>query len=110
MEDMHSPGYTGQRDSDFLAILIPHREGVADMARPVLIHWARPNGAANRRRDHCQPDGGDCCDARANGGIGLHPLDAGIQPSEFAAQLDHLFGVVDGRGDLGTDWPTAGFT
>ena len=58
MEDMHSPGYTGQRDSEFLAMLIPHHEGVADMARPVLIHWARPDGAEDRRRDHCQPESG----------------------------------------------------
>ena len=69
MQDMHSPGYTGQPDSNFLAMLIPHHEGVADMARPVLIHWARPNGAANRRRDHCQPDGRDCRHARANGRV-----------------------------------------
>ena len=37
IQAMHSPGYTGQRDADFLAMLIPHHEGVADMARPVLI-------------------------------------------------------------------------
>ena len=24
MQDMHSPGYTGQPDSDFLAMMIPH--------------------------------------------------------------------------------------
>ena len=27
MQDMHSPGYTGQPDSDFLAMMIPHHEG-----------------------------------------------------------------------------------
>ncbi len=38
MQDMHSPGYTGRPDSDFLAMMIPHHEGAVDMARLVLIH------------------------------------------------------------------------
>ena len=38
MQARHSTGYTGQPDSDFLAMLIPHHEGVVDMARLVLIH------------------------------------------------------------------------
>ena len=38
MQDMHSPGYTGQPDSDFLAMMIPHHEDAVDMARLVLIH------------------------------------------------------------------------
>ena len=38
MQDMHSPGYTGQPDPDFLAMMIPHHEGAVDMARLVLIH------------------------------------------------------------------------
>ena len=38
MQDMHRPGCTGQPDSDFLAMLIPHHEGAVDMARLVLIH------------------------------------------------------------------------
>ena len=38
MQDMHSPGYTGQPNSDFLAMMIPHHEGAVDMARLVLIH------------------------------------------------------------------------
>ena len=42
MQDMHSPGYTGQPDSDFLAMMIPHHEGAVDMARLVLIHGHDP--------------------------------------------------------------------
>ena len=38
MQGMHSPGYTGQPDPDFLAMMIPHHEGAVDMARLVLIH------------------------------------------------------------------------
>ena len=38
MEDMHGPGYTGNPDHDFLAMMIPHHEGAVDMARLVLIH------------------------------------------------------------------------
>ena len=42
MQDMHSPGYTGQPDTDFLAMMIPHHEGAVDMARLVLIHGRDP--------------------------------------------------------------------
>ena len=42
MQDMHSPGYTGQPDSDFLAMMIPHHEDAVDMARLVLIHGRDP--------------------------------------------------------------------
>lgn len=42
MQDMHSPGYTGQPDLDFLAMMIPHHEGAVDMARLVLIHGRDP--------------------------------------------------------------------
>ncbi len=42
MQDMHGPGYTGQPDSDFLAMMIPHHEGAVDMARLVLIHGRDP--------------------------------------------------------------------
>ena len=42
MQDMHSPGYSGQPDSDFLAMMIPHHEGAVDMARLVLIHGHDP--------------------------------------------------------------------
>ena len=42
MQDMHGPGYTGQPDSDFLAMMIPHHEGAVEMARLVLIHGRDP--------------------------------------------------------------------
>jgi len=42
MEDMHSGGYTGNPDADFLAMMIPHHEGAVDMARLVLIHGLDP--------------------------------------------------------------------
>ena len=42
MRDMHSPGYTGHPDTDFLAMMIPHHEGAVDMARLVLIHGRDP--------------------------------------------------------------------
>ena len=42
MQDMHSPGYTGQPNSDFLAMMIPHHEGAVDMAQLVLIHGRDP--------------------------------------------------------------------
>ena len=42
MEDMHSPGYSGNPDHDFLAMMIPHHEGAVDMARLVLIHGRDP--------------------------------------------------------------------
>ncbi|MDP2032840.1 MAG: DUF305 domain-containing protein [Pseudomonadota bacterium] len=42
MQDMHDPGYTGQPDADFLAMMIPHHEGAVDMARLVLIHGRDP--------------------------------------------------------------------
>ena len=42
MADMHSPGYTGNADADFLAMMIPHHQGAVDMARLVLIHGKDP--------------------------------------------------------------------
>ena len=42
MQDMHSPGYSGNPDQDFLAMMIPHHEGAVDMARLVLIHGRDP--------------------------------------------------------------------
>ena len=42
MQDMHGPGYTGNPDTDFLAMMIPHHEGAVDMARLVLIHGRDP--------------------------------------------------------------------
>ena len=42
MQDMHEPGYTGNPDHDFLAMMIPHHEGAVDMARLLLIHGRDP--------------------------------------------------------------------
>jgi uncharacterized protein (DUF305 family) len=42
MNDMHAPGYTGNADVDFLAMMIPHHEGAVEMARLVLIHGKDP--------------------------------------------------------------------
>ena len=38
MKDMHAPGYTGNADIDFLAMMIPHHEGAVEMARLTLVH------------------------------------------------------------------------
>lgn len=42
MDDMDAPGYTGNPDVDFLAMMIPHHEGAVEMARLVLIHGRDP--------------------------------------------------------------------
>lgn len=42
MADMHAPGYTGNVDVDFLAMMVPHHQGAVDMARLVLIHGRDP--------------------------------------------------------------------
>jgi uncharacterized protein (DUF305 family) len=42
MEDMHAPGYSGNPDVDFLAMMIPHHEGAVEMARLVLIYGKDP--------------------------------------------------------------------
>jgi uncharacterized protein (DUF305 family) len=42
MKDMHAPGYTGNADVDFLAMMIPHHEGAVEMARLVLLHGKDP--------------------------------------------------------------------
>ena len=42
MNDMHAPGYTGNPDVDFLAMMIPHHQGAVDMARLVLIYGKDP--------------------------------------------------------------------
>lgn len=42
MRDMHAPGYTGDADADFLAMMIPHHEGAVEMARLVLVHGRDP--------------------------------------------------------------------
>ena len=42
MKDMHAPGYTGNPDIDFLAMMIPHHEGAVEMARLELLHGRDP--------------------------------------------------------------------
>ena len=42
MRDMHAPGYTGDPDVDFLAMMIPHHEGAVETARLVLIYGRDP--------------------------------------------------------------------
>ncbi len=42
MQDMHAPRYTGDRDVDFLNMMIPHHQGAIDMARLVLIYGSDP--------------------------------------------------------------------
>jgi uncharacterized protein (DUF305 family) len=46
MHDMHRPGYSGNADVDFLAMMIPHHEGAVEMARLELVHGKDP---ASRR-------------------------------------------------------------
>lgn len=42
MSDMHAPGYTGDTDIDFIAMMIPHHQGAVDMARLVLQDGTDP--------------------------------------------------------------------
>ncbi len=42
MQDMHGPGYSGDPDIDFLAMMIPHHQGAVDMARLALVFGADP--------------------------------------------------------------------
>ena len=42
MRDMHAPGTTGDADTGFLAMMIPHHAGAVDMARLVLQHGRDP--------------------------------------------------------------------
>ena len=42
MKDMHAPGYAGNPDIDFLAMMIPHHQGAVEMARLALVHGRDP--------------------------------------------------------------------
>ena len=42
MARMHAPGYSGNVDIDFLAMMVPHHQGAVDMARLVLVHGRDP--------------------------------------------------------------------
>ena len=42
MDDMHTPGYTGNADVDFLTMMIPHHQGAVEMARLALIYGNDP--------------------------------------------------------------------
>lgn len=42
MADMHAPGYTGDADIDFIAMMIPHHQGAIDMARLLLQDGTDP--------------------------------------------------------------------
>ena len=42
MHDMHSPGYCGDPDIDFLGMMIPHHQGAIDMATLQLMYGKDP--------------------------------------------------------------------
>lgn len=42
MHDMHAPGYSGDPDVDFMAMMIPHHQGAIDMSRLQLLHGKDP--------------------------------------------------------------------
>ena len=42
MKEMHAPGYSGNPDVDFLAMMIAHHQGAVEMARLELMHGRDP--------------------------------------------------------------------
>jgi uncharacterized protein (DUF305 family) len=42
MKNMHAPGFTGNPDVDFLAMMIPHHQGAVEMARLALMYGTDP--------------------------------------------------------------------
>lgn len=42
MQEMHASGYSGQPDTDFLAMMFAHHAGAVEMARLVLVHGNDP--------------------------------------------------------------------
>jgi uncharacterized protein (DUF305 family) len=39
---MHSAGYTGEPDHDFVTMMIPHHQGAIDMAKALLLYGRDP--------------------------------------------------------------------
>jgi uncharacterized protein (DUF305 family) len=39
---MHSAGYTGEPDRDFVVMMIPHHQGAIDMAKALLLYGKDP--------------------------------------------------------------------
>ena len=50
---MHSAGYTGEPDHDFVTMMIPHHQGAIDMAKALLLYGKdqqKRAGAGDHRR------------------------------------------------------------
>ncbi len=41
-QGMHSAGYTGEPDHDFVSMMIPHHQGAIDMAKALLLYGKDP--------------------------------------------------------------------
>src|SRR5437016_7426064 len=41
-QGMHSAGYTGEPDHDFVTMMIPHHQGAIDMAKALLLYGKDP--------------------------------------------------------------------